>query len=269
MKRIGLLPGLFLCLLTATAVSATAARQLAAEPQQNRPKMIRVGGKAQATKLVHKVMPVYPAAARKARIQGTLTLDAVVGKDGSVEALHYVSGPPLLVQSAMDAVRQWRYKPTLLNGEPVAVETKITVVYSLSGSVEAGSGAPQFPAERPVPPQAEGACRNLWPSSVSPARPRVIQVGPHVEMSKLLHSVMPVYPPEAKQAGIQGEVRLCALIGADGRVERLQSLSGPPALVKPALDAVRQWVFRPTLLNGSPVQVETPISVIYSLPDQP
>ncbi|MGC2297389.1 MAG: TonB family protein [Acidobacteriaceae bacterium] len=76
-------------------------------------------------------MPVYPPDAKKARIQGTVLLDAIIGKDGTVEKLVVQSGPSALQQSALDAVRQWTYKPFLLNGDPVDVKTTITVVYSL------------------------------------------------------------------------------------------------------------------------------------------
>ncbi len=97
------------------------------------PKRIRIGGMVQQANLVRMVQPVYPAIAKAARIQGTVILHAVIAKDGSIQELQYMSGPPLLVQTAMDAVRQWRYRPTLLNGEPVEVETTIQVIFSLGG----------------------------------------------------------------------------------------------------------------------------------------
>jgi protein TonB len=78
-------------------------------------------------------MPVYPPIAKTAHISGTVMLHAVIAKDGSVEDLQYVSGPPLLMKAAMDAVKQWRYQPTQLNGEPVEVDTTISVVFTLGG----------------------------------------------------------------------------------------------------------------------------------------
>ena len=81
---------------------------------------------------MNKVQPLYPALAKQARIQGTVRLQAVIAKDGSVVELQVISGHPLLVQAALDAVRQWRYRPTLLNGEPVEVVTTIDVVFTLS-----------------------------------------------------------------------------------------------------------------------------------------
>jgi protein TonB len=95
-------------------------------------KRITVGGQVQAAHLVNKVQPGYPPLARQTRISGTVKLHAIIGKDGVVQQLQVVSGHPLLVQSALDAVRQWRYQPTLLNGEPVEVDTEIDVIFSLA-----------------------------------------------------------------------------------------------------------------------------------------
>lgn len=93
---------------------------------------MRVGGAVQAARLVNRVQPMYPPLARQTRISGTVKLHAIIGKDGMVQQLQVVSGHPLLVQSALDAVKQWRYQPTLLNGEPVEVDTEIDVIFSLA-----------------------------------------------------------------------------------------------------------------------------------------
>lgn len=93
---------------------------------------ISVPAKVMAGNIVSKVMPKYPAEAKKARIQGKIVLSAIIGKDGAVEELAVVSGPQELQQSSLDAVRQWVYKPFLLNGEPVAVKTTINVIYQLA-----------------------------------------------------------------------------------------------------------------------------------------
>lgn len=84
-----------------------------------------------AAQVLSKVTPVYPPEAKKARIQGKVVLNAVIGKAGHVENLKVVSGPNELQQSALDAVRQWTYKPFLLNGEPIEVKTSISVIYTL------------------------------------------------------------------------------------------------------------------------------------------
>jgi len=84
--------------------------------------------------LVRKVQPAYPQLARTARIQGSVVLQAVISKEGAIENLKVLTGHPLLVQSAIDAVRQWRYRPYILNGDPIEVETQIVVNFSLAGS---------------------------------------------------------------------------------------------------------------------------------------
>jgi len=97
------------------------------------PKRIRVGGSVQKARLAKRVSPRYPPLARQARIQGTVKLTAIIARDGSVEKLEVGSGHPLLVPSAIEAVRQWRYKPTLLNGVAVEVVTQIDVIFKLTG----------------------------------------------------------------------------------------------------------------------------------------
>jgi len=84
--------------------------------------------------LVHKVQPVYPKQAAKHHIQGTVVLEAHIGKDGIVRDLRVVSGPPELTKAALDAVKQWRYRPYLVNSEPVEVETTININFTLEGS---------------------------------------------------------------------------------------------------------------------------------------
>jgi protein TonB len=93
---------------------------------------IRQGGSVQAALLLNKVQPIYPPLARQTRIAGTVRLHALISKSGSVESLEVLSGHPLLVRAAMDAVQQWRYRPTLLNGEAVEVDTTIDVIFSLN-----------------------------------------------------------------------------------------------------------------------------------------
>jgi len=102
-------------------------------PPPKTPARIKLGGNVQAAKIIAQPQPTYPALARQARIQGNVVLHAIIGKDGRVSELQVVSGHPLLVQSALDAVRQWRYQPTQLNGDPVEVDTTITVSFVLGG----------------------------------------------------------------------------------------------------------------------------------------
>jgi TonB family protein len=95
------------------------------------PDRIRVGGNVQAANLIQKVEPVYPDLARQARIQGTVRFNATIAKDGTIMNLQVLSGHPLLVQAAVEAVKKWLYKPTMLNGSPVEVITTIDVDFTL------------------------------------------------------------------------------------------------------------------------------------------
>ena len=94
-------------------------------------KPVEVGGDVQAARLLHRVTPVYPSLARQARIGGVVRLRAIISEDGAVRRLEVLSGHPLLVGSAVEAVKRWLYRPTLLNGRPVAVITQIDVNFRL------------------------------------------------------------------------------------------------------------------------------------------
>lgn len=93
---------------------------------------VRIGGQVAEANLIRRVTPVYPPLAKSARVQGTVEFTAVISKEGNIENLQLVRGHPLLVQAAKDAVLQWKYRPTMLNGEPVTVVTDIIVNFNLS-----------------------------------------------------------------------------------------------------------------------------------------
>jgi len=102
-------------------------------PKPTAPSRIKQGGQVTAASIINQTRPVYPPLARQARIQGNVVLHAIIDKDGKVAQLEVISGHPLLVQAALDAVKQWRYKPTQLNGDPVEVDTTITVTFTMGG----------------------------------------------------------------------------------------------------------------------------------------
>jgi len=102
-------------------------------PKPATPKRIRVGGQVESAKVVFGPQPEYPQIAKMARVQGVVRLAAVISENGTIQDLRLISGPPLLVKAAMDAVSRWRYQPTLLNGDPVQVETEIDVNFTLQG----------------------------------------------------------------------------------------------------------------------------------------
>src|ERR1700690_4324467 len=104
-----------------------------AVPKVATPQRVRVSQGVTQGLLIRKVQPNYPPLARQARIQGSVLLQAEISKEGSIENLHLISGHPMLAPAAIEAVKQWKYKPYILNGEPVEVETQITVNFTLSG----------------------------------------------------------------------------------------------------------------------------------------
>jgi len=93
---------------------------------------VRIGGHVREPQLIHRVEPTYPALARQTHMQGTVLIDAVLDEHGNVVEMKVLSGPPLLIQAAIDAVKQWKYEPTYLNDEPVAVAMSISVTFRLS-----------------------------------------------------------------------------------------------------------------------------------------
>jgi len=136
--------------------------------------------------------------------------------------------------------------------------------------------APEKPGEHPnstavsggaTAPAIRGTSDGPPPSSLtSPASPsKRIKVAGNVMQAKQLTTVAPVYPPEAKATGISGAVLMRALISEEGKVEQVELVSGPSALTAAALDAVRQWRYKPTEINGTPVEVETTVTVIFTL----
>jgi TonB family protein len=96
------------------------------------PDRIRVGAAVQSSRAIEKTTPNYPALARQAKVQGSVSLSVILSKAGGVQSVDVISGHPLLIPAAIEAVKQWRYKPTLLNGNPVEVETTVDINFSLA-----------------------------------------------------------------------------------------------------------------------------------------
>ena len=114
--------------------SAPSVPVLAKSPVPTPVKRMRVASRVAEANLIHDVAPQYPPEAGRARIEGTVVLMAVIGKDGSVKDVRVESGLPILAQAAIDAVKQWRYKPYMIDGEPVEVDSRITINFTLSAS---------------------------------------------------------------------------------------------------------------------------------------
>jgi TonB family protein len=284
-----------IALFVATAASAQDEQKKTAPPQKatsdgSQPDAsapsspIHAGANVASAMLIHQVTPVYPLSAKSAHISGTVVLHAIIAQDGTIEQLQYVSGPPLLLKSAMDAVQQWIYQPMQVNGKPVRVDTTISVVYTLGGknpSSAADSASPSAgppPAELPTAPTADppqdaqkeaaeprtSTSASSEPNSSAP-KPKRIRVGGNVAQAQLVHQVTPVYPDDAKMQRISGTVLLHAIIAQDGTMKTVEYVSGPPELRDSTIEAVKKWRYKPTLLRGEPIEVDTTISVVFTL----
>jgi TonB family protein len=214
---------------------------VAAPVQQQPGRPLRVSAGTIAGMAISQPQPVYPDDAKAQHVQGVVVLHARISKDGTVKDVQVISGPPPLIVSAIDAVRQWKYKPYLLNGEPTEVDTTININYTFGEAADSQGTAPQY----------------LMPG---------IEVSAGVMAGSLISKVDPVYPEIAKAAHVQGVVVLHAVISKAGDVESLSVISGAPMLTATAIEAVKQWKYKPYLLNGQPTEVETTINVIFTLP---
>ena len=112
-------------------ISSTSSVAAVSNLSKPAPPRVRVSPGVSKGLLVYRIEPAYPPLARQAHIQGVVLLTAVIGKDGNIQNLQVVSGHPMLAPAAIQAVQQWRYKPFLLNGQPLEVETAVTVTFSL------------------------------------------------------------------------------------------------------------------------------------------
>ena len=140
--------------------------------------------------------------------------------------------------------------PSLLNNLDIGVGGPIGV----PGGVPGGIWVSQKVQPPPPPP--------VLPK---PTTPQAVRISSTVQRAKLTHKVVPAYPAIAKQAGVSGVVKIEAIIARDGSIKQLKALSGHPLLIRPALEAVQQWRYRPTLLNGEAVEVFTQIEVRFVL----
>jgi TonB family protein len=210
---------------------------------QAKPRGVRIAENVMESFVIHKVPPEYPPSARLARIEDTVHLQIWINKFGGVEEVTIVSGHPLLAPSAIEAVKQWKYKPYLLSGEPVEVETTVSIRFALTNE-------PAFPPDLQASPTAV---------------PNRVRVSSAVVSGLVVRKVPPIYPENARRRHIQGTVSLKAVIDTEGRIARLELITGDPELAPAAIEAVKQWRYKPYLLNSKPVELETQIQVNFAL----
>jgi TonB family protein len=164
------------------------------------------------------------------------------------------------MNAAADAVRQWLYEPPI--DAPIAIHVVFEFAPGQAPRLMAHSGwpvgAPVFRMVPPPPPSTQATSRTVWTADA-------IRVGQNITPPTKVKHVNPVYPPLAQSAKVQGVVIIEALIGPDGTVADARVLRSIPLLDQAALDAVRQWEFTPTLLNGQPVPIIMTMTVQFAL----
>jgi TonB family protein len=215
---------------------------------------LRVGGNVKAPERVRYVQPEYPEVAKGARVSGIVIAEIVVSPDGDVSEAHVIRSIALLDDAAIDAIRQWKYTPTTLNGVPVPVIMTVTVNFSLS--------------DNPPPPPQMQTVASFSPSPSDPllvnGRP-VVRIGGDVKAPERIKFVAPRYPEEAQAARVSGIVIVEAVIDETGHVANAKIVRSVALLDQAALDAVMQWEFTPTLLNGVATPVLMTMTVNFTL----
>ena len=195
-------------------------------------------------------------------VQGKVWIQLLISETGDVEKADIISGQPDLARAVQEAMKKWKFKPYIHNGKPVKVSTKMPFDFAFQNKVTDVKAPPDSSANAPASPasaagtSAEGYGRDV---------PRKIRVSSGVAEGLKVHDVLPIYPPEARRTHLQGEVLLQATIGKDGLIHDLKVVKGDPILADAAKGAVEQWRYRPYVLEGNPVEVETTIKVIFHM----
>jgi TonB family protein len=181
----------------------------------------------------------YPEDARKQHVGGKVVLKILIDKDGEVrDAVPVDEGSPLAGPAA-EAVKKWKFRPYIRHDQAMEVESTATLEFV------ADTGEIKAPKPLKGPPR--------------------LRVSSGVAEGLILRKVDPVYPLKAKADHIQGDVMLAASIDTEGNIKQLTLLSGHPLLAESAFEAVKQWKYKPFLLNGTPVEVDTQIRITYRL----
>jgi TonB family protein len=191
----------------------------------------------------------YPYEAREKQLQGQVLVKILVSTAGDVESVELISGDPVLARAAMEAAKKWKFKPFIKNGKPIKVSTNLPFSFAFTENIHEETVPPM---EIPVPTDGSEA-------------PKRVRIAQGVSTGLLVYKVQPVYPPDARRARIEGTVVLRAIIDKEGRIADLQLISGPKELAPAAIGAVQQWRYRPYLLNGEAVAVDTQIQVNFQL----
>ena len=209
----------------------------------------------------------YPDAAKAKKLQGQVWLLLNISETGSVEDVEVLSGDPILAESAVQAAKTWVFQPFIRNGQPVKISHKFPVDFAFRQNVREVTP----PTQASASPNEKSSTNSKPAESSGTGKEGAIGDGPRSEVpadvSKgyLLHAVSPVYPDHARQNRIQGKVLLRAIIDKSGRVTHVEAISGQKELIDAAIGAVQQWRYRPYIANGEPIEIQTEVTVNFTL----
>lgn len=216
--------------------------------------------------LVKRVAPIYPPLARQARIQGVVVLDIIINKTGHVSDVKLVSGHPMLAPAAIAAVKQWKYRPFEENDQPLEIQTTIQVNFTFADGPPVGSAVGDIFGSTPGM-HSLGFVRMCEEVRVGSTSQR-LRVSQGVMQNMAISPQSPTYPEEARTQNVEGAVLLAVEIGKDGAVCDVALIRGNRLLAPAAIAAVREWKFRPYILNSFPAEVETEVQVNFTLKPQ-
>ncbi len=224
----------------------------ASSTQSPRPKMVRVAGAVMQGMVAKRVLPRYPDEAMTKGIQGDVIFKIDVDESGKIVASVPVEGDSLLVAAAMDAIRDFRFRPYMLDGAPIMVESQLGFHFAVGKKDNGVNGQVECMASIPDRPEFHtgvGTDKGLLLLAVSPRKVS----GPE-----------PQLPPEL--AGKSGSVYLTITIGADGKVQDVKVVGGDEAFIGPVVAAVKQDVYEPQLVDGKPSVAKTEASYHFGPP---
>jgi TonB family protein len=202
--------------------------------------LVRVPSGVLAGMLLSKPTPIYPERAKEAHVQGPVILHAFISKTGTIKRLEVISGNSMLANAAVDAVQHWTYKPFLLNGEPVEVETSITVNFSLDDSSKT--------------------------TEQSVGTDVIEKIGGAVSAPVKIKGRNPMYTELARQDKVNGSVMVSLIVDKDGLPQKVHVTRGlGDGLDENAVEAVKQWRFKPAMKDGNPVAVAMSMEVQFKI----
>jgi TonB family protein len=211
----------------------------AKEDKQFEGDAVRAVGKVQPPKIVKMVNPVYPEIARQGRVEGVVILEAKTDEEGNVVEARILRSIKVLDQAAIDAVKQWKYEPLVIDGKAHQVVFTVTVRFVLDEGIK----------KDVIKKFAAGAVRAEG----------------DIKPPKLVKETAPVYPEAARIAGVQGVVILSVKTDERGKVADTMVLRSIPLLDQAAIDAVKQWVYEPFVQDGKPVPIVFTVTVRFQL----